>query len=352
MAEVWISAASPLLTYTPGRSGPAGGSWSQATDGTSEAIDEAVFHWSAPASYSVQAGLDGALESASASSGSASLSTSFGSHSARLECVCEACGGSQSEPFKFIGVRLETQVVASGTGVNSTLDDGSSAITYSGFQSTSSSSSSVSAIQNGEFYGNTVSYTTSGGAAASFTFQGSALYVFGMTGPEFGTFTIEIDSKMISTYNASTTVETYNTLLFFTTYLDGASQHTCKITNQIDGMLLALDYFVSVQEAGTQTASASGPQATADFGNGSGNPQSGGDNAGAVASGIIGALVGVFLLWLWWRYHRWKKAGGKGSFFASLCGGRRQKAEAKKAEELKFHLWPMVLSLPKYAVPK
>lgn len=68
-----------------------------------------------------------------------------------------------------------------------------------------------------------------------------------MTGPEFGCFSISIDSITIGIYNASTTFETYNTLLFFTTYLDASNEHTVKITNENDGMLLALDYFVAVQ---------------------------------------------------------------------------------------------------------
>ncbi|KAK8845360.1 hypothetical protein IAR55_006073 [Kwoniella newhampshirensis] len=374
---VWISASSPLLDYSPNRNGEPGQAWFQEEQGVSKCsgsgtfavqldsiyFSNLLFVWSSSSSsYKVQVGLDGSLNSGSATSGAASLQADFGHHSARLECSCETCSSSSSdkESFELVGVKLETQVVASGAGVNSTLDDASSKITYSGFQSTSNIQSSVPAIKKGSFYKDTISYTSSAGAAASLIFNGSALYVFGMTGPEFGSFQISIDSSTIGTYNASTTVETYNTLLFFTTHLDPSSQHEIQIKNQNDGKLFALDYIVAVQPTrdgkgeSSQTASASGPKASADFGKGDGNGYSGkhgGDSAGAVIGGILGGLAGLFVLWVWWRYYQWKKAGGKGSFFVAMCGGERQKVvPAKKAEEKKFHLWPMIWSRPKYAV--
>lgn len=124
-----------------------------------------------------------------------------------------------------------------------------------------------------------------------------------MTGPEFGCFSISIDSTTIGIYNASTTVETYNTLLFFTTYLDASTEHIIKITNENDGMLLALDYFVAVQAGtgsgneniiseSTMTGPTKGNTATAVFGDGStdGNQGSGDDSNAAIIGGILGTL--------------------------------------------------------------
>lgn len=133
-----------------------------------------------------------------------------------------------------------------------------------------------------------------------------------MTGPEFGCFSISIDSITIGIYNASTTFETYNTLLFFTTYLDASNEHTVKITNENDGMLLALDYFVAVQpgtsnrsgnttiSGSTTTSLAKGSTATADFGDGNTNSNqgSGGDSTAAIIGGILGGLGALVSLHL------------------------------------------------------
>lgn len=186
-----------------------------------------------------------------------------------------------------------------------------------------------------------------------------------MTGPEFGCFSISIDSITIGIYNASTTFETYHTLLFFTTYLDASNEHTVKITNENDGMLLALDYFVAVQpgtsnrsgnttiSGSTTTSLAKGSTATADFGDGNTNSNqgSGGDSTAAIIGGILGGLGALFLIWFFWAYWRWKKAGGQGELFGAICGGRRKKPGPPPPSEPKqYPLWPMVLSRPKYAV--
>jgi hypothetical protein len=136
---------------------------------------------------------------------------------------------------------------------------------YTGFTSTPASQSVIPAIQAGNFYQNTISYTSSAQASASLTFTGmspnkeepyssadligSAIYVFGPTGPSFGVFQVSIDTKPIGTYNASTTVATYDTLLFFTTQLDPSAKHQIIVTNQVEGSTLALDYFVIVSDS-------------------------------------------------------------------------------------------------------
>ncbi|KGB77175.2 hypothetical protein CNBG_3013 [Cryptococcus deuterogattii R265] len=185
-----------------------------------------------------------------------------------------------------------------------------------------------------------------------------------MTGPEFGCFSISIDSTTIGIYNASTTVETYNTLLFFTTYLDASTEHIIKITNENDGMLLALDYFVAVQAGtgsgseniiseSTMTGPTKGNTATAVFGDGStdGNQGSGDDSNAAIIGGILGTLGALFVVWFCWAYWRWKKAGGQGGLLNAVCGGRRKKpAPPPPSEPKQYPLWPMVLSRPKYAV--
>ena len=146
--------------------------------------------------------------------------------------------------------------------------------------------------------------------------SGSALYIFGPNGPSFGVFQVEIDNSVIGTYNASTTVDLYNTLLFFVTHLSSTSQHDVMLTNQDEGMFLALDYCVSVQAGGSPVSAAgadqpgtavsaptgtgSTPSVTSGFpnspndsNNGSASSQNPNGSAGAVIGGILGALAGL-----------------------------------------------------------
>jgi hypothetical protein len=116
---------------------------------------------------------------------------------------------------------------------------------------------------------------------------GSAIYLFGPTGPSFGVFQVNLDGQIIGTYNASTTVPTSDTLLFFTSQLDPKSSHQIIVTNQVEGLALALDYFVAVTP---KTAVASpngvgvwpGEQAT----------KGSGDNSSSV---LVGGLLGGLL---------------------------------------------------------
>ncbi|WWC85603.1 uncharacterized protein L201_000467 [Kwoniella dendrophila CBS 6074] len=358
MTEVWIGAASPLLSYTPTPVKDPKNRWQQTQDGSNQytgqdafAIELANFYFTKVAFFftsqnnnQMQLNLDGSIQNADSNS-EKSLTAPFGSHTIKIQ-------GEGGGTLNFQGIEVETQVVESFK--NLTLDDASKEITYSGFKSTSSMSSDVAAIQQGSFHEKTVSYTSSGGSTAAFSFQGSAIYLFGMTGPGFGCFQVSIDSKVVGTFNASTTMETYDTLLYFTTYLDQSRAHQVTITNQNDGMLFALDYLVYVapDNQNTLPATASVPGATAVFpsqmSNSSQSDTGTGDSAGAVIGGILGTIAGLFLLWILWRYRQWKKGGGSGTFMAALCGGMRVKKEEKK-EEKKFHLWPMVWSRPKYA---
>ncbi|WWC67046.1 uncharacterized protein I206_100953 [Kwoniella pini CBS 10737] len=360
MAEVWISAASPLLKYSPSNS-----NWVQQTDGSVQYHGNEPFavelnayfssiswYYDQLSSQKLQVRIDGSLEEGSAQSGSASLPASFNTHTAKLQSDCKDCGSAGSSLFILQGVKLLTQLVETGT-----LDDASSQITYTGFQSATAPNSDITAIKTGTFQGDTVSYTSSGGASASFSFQGSAVYIFGMTGPGFGCYEVKVNSQVIGTYNASSSVETYNSLLFFTTYLEAQQNQQVVITNQNDGCLFALDYITYVVSGSSGTnstgtsASGSSPVATAIFpsqaGSNNNNSTTTGDSGGAVIGGVIGSLAGLFLLWVLWRLRQWKKGGGQGSFMVALCGGFKTKTGEEK-EENKFHLWPMVWARPKY----
>ncbi|ORY34968.1 hypothetical protein BCR39DRAFT_461922 [Naematelia encephala] len=314
-----------------------------------------AFIWQSSTEFQISCGLDGKLEAAQAEQDGMSLSGEFDVHVARLETSCSNC--VNGDVFELVGVEINTLVSSSSSCENVTLDDASSEISYTDFTSTTSASSQVAAISGGTFYQDTVSYTTSAGAVASFSFQGSALYIFGPTGPAFGLFSITLDGTSMGTFNASTTVDTYGTLLFFTTQLEESTTHQIVLTNQQDGFWFALDSCVAVQSSSSGSGSSSGtipsgpPAATPIWNtNGGGNSGSNGsDNAGAVIGGVLGGLVGLALVFMAWRYYLWKKAGGKGDFFVALCGPTK-KSKTKKDIKNDAWFWPMMRS--RLAEPK
>jgi hypothetical protein len=130
------------------------------------------------------------------------------------------------------------------------------------------------------------------------------MYVFGMTGPAFGTFQVAIDDAVVGVYNASSSLNTYDTLLFFVTHLDPDSPHKVVLTNQADGLLFALDYIVAVSSGAAsypdgQIAGHPPPQpqptAVAVFpGQGAAGSQVQSTNStGKLIGGILGALAAL-----------------------------------------------------------
>lgn len=75
-------------------------------------VTEIRWLWEPSSTYSVQIGLDGTLQSGSASSGGATLSSTFANHTARLETTCPS--SSTSDSFRLIGAEVQTQLTSSG----------------------------------------------------------------------------------------------------------------------------------------------------------------------------------------------------------------------------------------------
>ena len=168
----------------------------------------------------------------------------------------------------------------------------------------------VPALQGGSFQSGTVSYTSTQGAAASLSFQGwsvslehaqliasgSSVFVFGPTGPQFGSFQVEVDGQSFGTFNSSTTISTFDNLLFFASDLNTASTHTIVMTNEDDGKLFAIDYVTVVRSAGSATGSETSTNivttgAVFPTTGSSSNSRGGGGNGAAGAA--IGISVGV-----------------------------------------------------------
>jgi hypothetical protein len=89
---------------------------------------------------------------------------------------------------------------------------------------------------------------------------------------------------VLGTYNASTTVATYDTLLFFTTQLDPSAKHQIIVTNQVEGSTLALDYFVAVNAGVVSQPNGVWPGEQAIQG-------SGDNSSGILVGGLLGGLL-------------------------------------------------------------
>ena len=178
---------------------------------------------------------------------------------------------------------------------NFTLDDASPDLTYQGFTQTQEEGAAL--FDTANLYAKSVSYTTAAQATASFQFKGKsgsddadagiALYVYGICGPEMGAFTITVDSKPPIALSAAATTQHYNQLLFAQSQLDDQQTHTVIITNQENGKILALDYFVLTSDGSRPPQSI--PQPTAPPLPGEPGP----DSTGAIIGGIIGGLVAL-----------------------------------------------------------
>lgn len=105
-------------------------------------------------------------------------------------------------------------------------------------------------------------------------------------------FQVSIDSEVLGTYNASTTVPTYDTLLFFTTQLDPSAKHQIIVTNQAEGSTLALDYFVAVNAGSAAQPNGIWP----------GEQAVQGDNSSGI---LVGGLLGGLLAFVS-RFSQWE----------------------------------------------
>lgn len=66
-------------------------------------VTEFIWYWQSSSGYTISAGLDGSLQTGTAGAQAATLSSSAGDHSARLEVECDNCG---STTFALSGAQL------------------------------------------------------------------------------------------------------------------------------------------------------------------------------------------------------------------------------------------------------
>lgn len=157
--------------------------------------------------------------------------------------------------------------------------------------------------------------------------------MFGPTGQGFQRFQATIDSVSFGTFDGQSSMDTYDTLLFFVSGLSEGT-HQVVLTNQDEGGLFALDYFVAVSSASSATnvppntggtvaggggagpSTPAGPGPTAVFG----NPDTSDRGSGATAGVIGGVLGGLFSL-VSPHMHRHRPPADIARCFSLLPGG-------------------------------
>ncbi|CAD6571309.1 MAG: hypothetical protein TREMPRED_000238 [Tremellales sp. Tagirdzhanova-0007] len=245
-------------------------------------------------------------------------------HSFQVDVQCSTTDCSSS-PFQFHGAWVGTEFAPpDGSNMQSvTLDDASPYVLYSGFSAVpsspgGSSPSSPITVDKSDNNG-TLSVTTTSGASASVSFQGTSVLVYGVTASSLGIFTISIDGTIAATLSAQDNVTTHGNVLFYATDLDTTKPHTLELTCKDGGLVLDnwVAYgpqggvgFIGSAAGGSTTigpsaspsgsGTSTGPTSTT-TGGPNGATGSGSPNAGAIVGGIIGALAGLGLLFFFFR---------------------------------------------------
>ncbi|KAK8847410.1 hypothetical protein IAR55_005268 [Kwoniella newhampshirensis] len=92
------------------------------------------------------------------------------------------------------------------------------------------------------FYNNTAGVSTVSGGRAELSFQGQAIYVYGLAGPEGGTAEVHLDSQLQQTINMTGKWSLHSSLLYVGGGFNPNDTHTLSITNTSPGRQMVIDY--------------------------------------------------------------------------------------------------------------
>jgi len=199
-------------------------------------------------------------------------------------------------------VNLSTQVGAVGSTTTSAVyDDANPAITYAGSWATAN---------NTEYLDDTLHYSQSPGSAASLSFSGNGVAIYGTVSPDHANVQISIDGQMtmVNTQSAFIAELHPQTLLYYNNGLD-SSQHMLIITNPGQqngtGPFIDLDsitvYSASIQGTpageGAPSPSTLSNQSAGSAGDNSSPPKPhSGLSTGAMIGIVVGAVVIILAL--------------------------------------------------------
>ncbi|KAH7101238.1 hypothetical protein BKA62DRAFT_672123 [Auriculariales sp. MPI-PUGE-AT-0066] len=174
--------------------------------------------------------------------------------------------------------------------------------------------------------------TYNGSDAASFSFSGQAVYLYGDTVSNHGSYSVAVDNQEWS-YTGRSNNNIIHSLLFFRAGFDPKTQHTLTLTNN-EGKFLDFEYAVVVSSnagqsdstpSGSSTSSAgdsnnggpkTGGSAAPNLPSGTGSDASSSSNVGAIAGGVVGGfgiacfIVTICLLLMRRRRAKQRSSGG------------------------------------------
>ncbi|WWC59484.1 uncharacterized protein I303_102040 [Kwoniella dejecticola CBS 10117] len=285
----FIPNTSPLFTYTPSNSWlgayrPDGHGWDQTfhTTSSGDAIvginitaSSIKFQSSAPSSSSAASSSNDQCHAQYRVNGSEWSDACLPSSNKYLRTDLPSgihlveVRGKDGSGVEFMGIQGELPIYNAGrlleiesdggdSAVNQTIDDNSPSFRFTNpDQWTSLSSSSGSS--NGDyvnftlktmyeeaglsgFYGGSLSGTTVQGASVDLTFQGEAVYVYGLSGPNCGSAQVMLDGQLQHDIDMRNDWETHGSLLYMSGGFDPNDTHTLHIINNEQGEQLIIDY--------------------------------------------------------------------------------------------------------------
>ncbi|CAK5281331.1 unnamed protein product [Mycena citricolor] len=185
-------------------------------------------------------------------------------------------------------VNLLTQVgVVGSTMTTSLVDDADPRVNYAGKWQTNNLNT---------YMNNTLHYSSTAGSAASLSFSGNAVAIYGTVSPDHANIQVSIDgqSQMVNTQASSISALHPQTLLYYSNGLD-SSQHTLIITNPGQqsgtGPFIDLDAVAVYSATAPPTVSGAAPNALNDSANRHGS------KIGALSrTAFVGILAGILSL--------------------------------------------------------
>ncbi|KAF5366706.1 hypothetical protein D9758_006444 [Tetrapyrgos nigripes] len=295
----------------------AGSPWLMGTFHKTETVNASVsFNFTGPAvfvygqsgpdygSYEVQLDSSTVTRSAySSSNGSTphllyeASNLTYGAHQLTLRNLGAQDGDAGGNAFLFDFLRFTVQLAPAGATVsNTTLQEDDPALHYSGTWGNNTS---------GNFNGGGTSFTQEDGASLSFSFNGSAIYIFGDKKNDHGLYSVVLDNGTAEIYDdvsgcggafGMTCEQQQPTLKYFASNL-AEGQHTLTLTNMagVNHSFFDLDSIVltipSVYAPRQLENSTSGSSSSSSNSSGSTSPSSNDDNSAATLFTSLNPLM-------------------------------------------------------------
>ncbi|KAB5593174.1 hypothetical protein CTheo_3404 [Ceratobasidium theobromae] len=163
------------------------------------------------------------------------------------------------------------------------------------------------------YHNSTAHVTSTSGATTTLNFDGSEVFLYGGTGPTYGTFQVQVDDQSV-VLNATTGVAHQSALLYTASGL-GSGSHRLQVTNLQGGKFLDIDYAVYAPHA-DNSANSIGLKPSV---------------IGGVVGGVV-ALLALLTLLIWYMIRK------RGSYKRMTRAGFASSPESERAP-MKDYVW-------------